>query len=72
MLSKVISKVSCWLGQDVKKHTLTSLGLIPKCSHVLPLREHPNLDRPFNPDFICKVRRAGVFYSSRAMLFLEE
>jgi len=26
MLSKVIFKVSCWLGQDMENRTLTSLG----------------------------------------------
>lgn len=72
VLSTMIFKISCWLGQDGGNLVFTSLGPIPKCSNVLPLREHLNLDRPLTPNSICKRRKAGAFYSCSAMLFLEE
>lgn len=50
---------------------LISSGPILKRSNVLTWRERHNLDRPLDPNFICKMRRAGVFYSCCAMLLLE-
>lgn len=50
---------------------LISSGPILKRSNVLTWRERHNLDRPLDPNFTCKMRRAGVFYSCCTMLLLE-
>lgn len=50
-------------------YTVISSGPILKCSPVLSWREYPYLDRPSDPNLVCKVRRL-CHVSSRSSNFV--